>query len=283
MEELFKQFVTERKYLKNVTPKTEDWYWQSWKSFGHLALSSPDKLPGKAEWAKAISALRDRGVSAVSVNTWARAINAFLNWAHEEQHLPKLERIPRLKEDRNLLATLTTEQLRHLLSFRPKTFREHRLFAMLCLMLDTGIRADEALSLNRGAIDLENLLVTITGKGRKQRKVPITLELRKVVFRWLSKHSHSLVFPTRDGAKQIQRNALRDFKMLGKRLGLTGVRVSFHTLRHTFAVSYLRRGGNLFYLSRILGHSDISTTQVYLRSTGIEDLQNAHTGMSLLG
>src|SRR3989442_2981894 len=53
-------------------------------------------------------------------------------------------------------------------------------------------------------------------------------------------------------------NFQRDFKMMGQRLGIVGVRMSPHTLRHTFAVSYLRKGGNLFYLSKILGHA--STT-----------------------
>ena len=70
--------------------------------------------------------------------------------------------------------------------------------------------------------------------------------------------------------------------MCGK-AGITGVRCSWHTLRHTFAVSYLRKGGNLYYLQRIMGHTPISTTERYLRSLGIEDLQKVHDGLSLLG
>jgi integrase/recombinase XerD len=55
-----------------------------------------------------------------------------------------------------------------------------------------------------------------------------------------------------------------------------------HTLRHTFACEYLRRGGNLEFLRRILGHGSILTTQKYLRSLGVEDLQAAHEGLSPL-
>ncbi len=66
------------------------------------------------------------------------------------------------------------------------------------------------------------------------------------------------------------------------RLGITGVRCSFHTLRHSMAVNYLRAGGNLYYLQRILGHSSITTTERYLRSLGIEDLKKVHDGLSLL-
>jgi site-specific recombinase XerD len=70
--------------------------------------------------------------------------------------------------------------------------------------------------------------------------------------------------------------------MLGKALSIEGIRMSPHTLRHTFAVSYLRAGGNLFYLSRILGHTSIETTQRYLKSLGIADLQAVHSKLSLL-
>lgn len=58
--------------------------------------------------------------------------------------------------------------------------------------------------------------------------------------------------------------------------------VSFHTFGHTFAVSYLRAGGNLYYLAHILGHSSVKTTERYLESLGLEDLQAVHDKPSLL-
>jgi integrase len=142
----------------------------------------------------------------------------------------------------------------------------------LCF-LDTGVRIDEALGLQRAQLDLENLLVTVKGKGEKHRVVPMSFELRKVLYRWLARHEFSLVFPTLQGRRQIQRNMLRDLKVLGKKFDMTSVRVSFHTFRHTFAVNYLRAGGNLFYLSKILGHSSVTTTERYLQSLGVDDLQ----------
>jgi integrase len=109
-----------------------------------------------------------------------------------------------------------------------------------------------------------------------------SFELRKVLYRWLSRNKFSLLFPTGEGGRQIQRNMLRDLKLLGTKLGITGVRVSFHTFRHTFAVNYLRAGGNLYYLSRILGHSSMKTTERYLQSLGVEDLRAVHDRLSLL-
>jgi site-specific recombinase XerD len=66
------------------------------------------------------------------------------------------------------------------------------------------------------------------------------------------------------------------------KLSITGVRFSPHTLRHTFAVQYLRAGGNLFYLSKILGHSSVTTTQKYLQSVGVDDLKMVHDRLSPL-
>ena len=90
------------------------------------------------------------------------------------------------------------------------------------------------------------------------------------------------LFFTSKGTHITPRNYQRDLKALGVAAGITGVRFSPHTLRHSFSVGYRRKGGNLEYLRRILGHSQISTTQRYLKSLGIEDLQAVHSGLSLL-
>ena len=74
MRKLYEQFVRERKYLKNVTPKTEAWYWQSWHALAS-GLPEDGTVPSKAFWTDRIAALRDKGVAAVSVNTYARAVN----------------------------------------------------------------------------------------------------------------------------------------------------------------------------------------------------------------
>jgi site-specific recombinase XerD len=78
------------------------------------------------------------------------------------------------------------------------------------------------------------------------------------------------------------RNFERDLKKIGKRLSIVGVRFSPHTFRHTFAISYLRAGGNLFYLSRILGHTSVKTTERYLQSVRVDDLQAVHDRLSPL-
>jgi len=90
----------------------------------------------------------------------------------------------------------------------------------------------------------------------------MSVELRKVLFRRLTNHQHAKAFRRRTGTVVSVRNSERDFKILCRKAGLdrTGVRCSWHVLRHTVAVNNLRVGGNIYYLQQILGHSSISTT-----------------------
>src|SRR6516162_3323952 len=99
--------------------------------------------------------------------------------------------------------------------------------------------------------------------------------MRKTLYRYAAKHSGPgrLLFGTRKNTFVTVRNFERDLKVIGRKLGMTGVRFSPHTLRHTFAVAYLRNGGNLFYLSKILGHTSVTITQRYLQSLQITDLR----------
>jgi integrase/recombinase XerD len=131
---------------------------------------------------------------------------------------------------------------------------------------------------------LDNLLLTVVGKGRKQRRVPFSAELRKPLFRFTQVKEREeivseLMFPTRNGGRWEHRNARRSYNCLLKNLWLRPC--GFHLLRHTMATQYLRNGGDVVRLSIILGHSEVSTTQKYLHLL-TEDLQRPHQGLSRL-
>ena len=270
-------FIRERQYLKAVSPQTIIWYGCSFKAFDG-ALESKEAVRQR------IVELRQRNVSPITVNSYLRCINAYFRWLHHE-HGRELVTIPKLKEEQKILATFSASAIKSLVSYRATYHAERRLHTLVCLLLDTGLRISEALSLTKENVDLDNLAIKVYGKGGKHRLVPFSLELRKVLWRWLQRtpgRDALLAFPTRNNTQVSVRNFLHEFKALGRKLGITGVRVSPHTLRHTFACEYLRRGGNLEFLRRILGHSSILTTQKYLRSLGVEDLQAAHDGLSPL-
>jgi site-specific recombinase XerD len=108
----------------------------------------------------------------VSINTYLRCLNAFFGWAHEEGLMEKL-RMPRQKEEGKVVECLKPEHVKRILDFNPKTFIEWRTHALLCSLLDTGMRIDEALGLKREDLDFDNLLIKVKGKGNKQRLVPM--------------------------------------------------------------------------------------------------------------
>ena len=276
MDKLFEDFCKHKQYLENCSPRTIKFYKFCYMSWSRLVGS----MPTKANCNQYIIALRESGISIYTINSYIRGLNSFFTWLHENEHCEAMKMKP-LKAPKSVVKTFTNERIRRLLAFKPRTFTEHRLYAMLCLAIDTGARVDELITLTRNNVDFENLLIRVIGKGSKERIIPLSIECRKVLFKFLQRHDFDFVFPTRHGGKVYYRSALDQFKKLCKKQGVFGVRLSWHTLRHTFATNYLREGGNLIYLSRVLGHSDVSTTQIYVRSQP-EDLALVHRKTSLL-
>ena len=140
------------------------------------------------------------------------------------------------------------------------------------------------MTLGASDVDFENLLLTVFGKGRKERRIPFSFELRKVLFRWQQVRQKAqprceLVFPSRQGTTWDQRNSLRGLHLLQERLGLATF--GWHRLRHTFATNYLRHGGDIVRRSMVLGHTQITTTQRYLHLL-TEDLSASHQRVSIL-
>src|SRR5215831_2385773 len=254
-----------RASIPNVSPATLEWYKHSFK---WLRTESPSE----DELKDAVLRMREKGLKATGCNSAIRAINAYLKW-----HGSPLK-IPLLKEPQVILPTLTPQQVRLLVTWKARGFYQRRLHLLVLFLLDTGCRISEALALRVQDIDLDNLLVTLDGKGRKQRIVPISFELRKALFRYCNEYGRRpglLLFASRAETKVGRRNALRSVKLLCNRLGFDPPGRTLHSFRHTFAVSYLRRGGNVFALQRVMGHSDLETTKRYVNMR-LEDLQDAH-------
>jgi integrase/recombinase XerD len=265
-------FIEERKYLMNVTPATLTFYRETFKSVLRHGDFSED---GLKRW---IVGSREAGNAPRSVNTRITGINAYLKWKGEKY------RVQKLKCTNRVLPIYTREHLDKLLKWKPESVNERRLHLLILLILDTGVRIAEACGIRWEAIDFDNLVIKVRGKGDKERLVPFSSELRKRL--WVrAKHGRSPtehILESREGTGLMRRNARRDLVALCKRLGFVAPPRSVHALRHTFAVNFLRHGGNLYYLARILGHSSVKTTEGYLRSVATEDLQLATEKVSLL-
>ncbi len=261
----FAQFIKERKYLTNVTPATVEWYQQS---FAWLSTESPTD----ADLKDFVIRMRERGLKATACNNRIRAVNAYLKWAGSPL------RVAKLKEPQIVLPTLSQTQVNMLIKHKPEGFYQRRLFLIVLTLLDTGCRISEVLGLQVQDVDLDNLLLTVTGKGQKQRKVPFSFELRKQLCKSLTQ---GLVFGTRDGRTLDRHVVLRDVKLLCKRLGFDPPERTLHAFRHTFALNYIRKGGSVFHLQKVLGHSTLEMTRRYANLM-TEDLQAVHHRLSLL-
>jgi integrase/recombinase XerD len=277
MEKLFQDFLKEKRFLQNLSARTlryYEWIFNRWQDY-------VGEFPNKQNIKEFIIKVQESGVSVFTANSYIRGMNAFFTWLHENDRTPEKLRIKKLKEPQRVLKLFSELQLRAFLTYRPKTFAQHRLHALTCVLIDTGCRIDELLSLKRESVDFDNLVILVKGKGDKERIVPISIECRKVLFRYFKMHSYELAFPIRGGDKWTYRTALEQFKDWCEELGITGVRCSFHTIRHTFASAYLRDGGNLIYLQRLLGHADLQSTQIYV-NTQPSDLKLMHKKTSLV-
>lgn len=152
------------------------------------------------------------------------------------------------------------------------------------MLLDTGCRITEALTLHVSEIDFTNMLVTLDGKGRKQRVVPFSFELRKALFRYVTDFSRkpdALLLASRNETRLGRRVMLRDVKLLCKRLDFTPPARTLHAFRHTFGANYIRRGGSVFHLQKMLGHSTLEMTRRYANLV-TADLSAVHERLSLL-
>jgi integrase/recombinase XerD len=269
----FHQFMQERQYLSNVSPATLEWYKYSFKWL-------QAEMPSQEDLNAAVMRMREKGLKATGCNSAIRAINAYLKWSGSAL------KIQNLKEPQMILPTLTPIQVSRLVSWKPKSksFGQRRLHLLVLLLLDTGCRITEALTLRVREIDFDNLLMTLDGKGRKQRVVPFSFELRKALFRFVSEFNRKpdwLLLASRNETRLGRRVMLRDVKLLCKRLGFDPPARTLHAFRHTFAVNYLRRGGSVFHLQKMLGHSSLEMTRRYANLM-TADLQAIHQRVSLL-
>jgi integrase/recombinase XerD len=271
MQPRFEQFIRERQFLSNVTPATVLWYKNSLRWL-------PSESPSQEQLKDAVMRMCEKGRKATGCNCSIRAINSYLKWSGSAL------KIPRLKEPRLVLPTFTSQQIRQLVAWKPKGKYKRRLHLLTLFLLDTGCRISEALGLRVRDVDMENLLVTLDGKGRKQRVVPFSFELRKAIFRYITewkKTLDSLLFSNRTHTMLAHRNVLRNVKNLCRQLGFEPPARTLHAFRHTFAVNYLRRGGSEFRLQKVLGHSTLDMTRRYANLM-TEDLQAVHERVSLL-
>ncbi len=219
--------------------------------------------------------LSGRGLAKSSIGRKLAAVRAFHGHLVDAGHADSnpAELLPTPKREQRLPRTLDRDDVGELLDKIPvKTPLEARDRAMFELAYSCGLRAEEIVNLDTGSIDFESESLRVAGKGSKTRLVPIGEPAQKALRRYVETARHSLTGEPRTEALFLSRNGLRlstsdvrrRLQLWVRELSKHG-RVSPHSLRHSFATHLLEGGADLRSIQELLGHSSVSTTQIYTR------------------
>jgi len=260
--EAIQMFVTNRQ-LGGLAVSTVQQYQQQLSRL----LEFSDKLITNPAAIEAIIAFIDG--TQETKHSYFRTYRAFYNF-HEKRYgvTNPMSNVSPPKLKPKIMPTLEVNEI-SLLDLFTSNQRDSTL---LCLLLDTGIRASEAANLRFQDIKLSINCITVTGKTG-QRVIPISEFVADLLLRQLN-HKDGFVFHghkgklTRSGVYRIVSRALI-------RIGIVGPKLGPHRLRHTFGRQWVAMGGDLRSLQLILGHSNIKTTEKYT-SLAIEDIKRKH-------
>jgi len=210
------------------------------------------------------------GLSGRSIQRRLSAIRSFYNYLLREQEVTRnpAHGVRAPKSERRLPDTLSVDDIARLLSVEAGDILATRDLAMLELLYSSGLRVSELVSLDLADLDLKECTVRVTGKGNKTRVVPVGTKARSALRTWLQARPAQLadgetaVFTGRQGHRLGVRSVQQRVHRWAQCRGLPGA-VHPHTLRHSFASHLLESSGDLRAIQELLGHADISTTQVY--------------------
>lgn len=222
------------------------------------------------------------GLQPQSINSMFKIIQAFFSWCKKEEYLQTnvASKVETPRVPKKVLKGFTGKEVHAMVeSFTYKNYLEARNKAIIAMLADTGIRAMEIRGLE--TVNVKETTLLVNGKGSKERIVFVSPALKRILIKYerMKKQyfkdkdttANYFLSYTGSGLSHVALDSV--VKEAGKRAAITGKRVSPHTFRHFYAVTCLNEGKmDVYSLSRLLGHSDISVTQRYLQSMNDEQL-----------
>lgn len=264
-------FVADAK-ARNLSAATISSYLEALDAF-RRSLPSPLARQSLAElsldatraWVGAYTA----GRKPATVANRVRSLRVFSRWCVAEGYLrvDPLARLRRPHVPRVVIEPFTESQVLAMLAAAPPP-----LAITLRILVDTGVRISEAIGLAVG--DVREGYLRVTGKGGHERLVPVGRTLAAALRRYVERERPRPVerpdeplLLGRDGRPLTAKASYQAMRRLARQVGVTGVRVSPHTCRHTFAITFLRNGGSVLALQRALGHRDLAMVRRYAELT----------------
>lgn len=278
--DLLDEFLSYLSAEKGLSKNTVESYRLDLRKFQGF-LSSNDK--GFESFSKAgiidfIESLRDEGYSIASICRFISSIRGLCKYLIIENIIKEdpSENLQAPKKWERLPKALTMSEVKSLLESDKYPVLDHpnaiRDFVMFELLYSSGLRVSELISLKLEDINFEAGFLRVLGKGSKERIVPVNLRSIERMKRYVSlqrqeilkKKRSPYLFVTNRGKPMTRQRLWQTIKKCGRELG---IEISPHTMRHSFATHLLEGGADLRSLQKMLGHSDISTTQIYTKVT----------------
>lgn len=219
-----------------------------------------------------IASRYDKGLSGRSTSRFLSSLRSFTKYLlqHKLREDDPLSLMQNPKLAQTLPNTLSEQQVEDLLNAPQTDDPIHvRDKAMLEVLYATGLRVSELVGLRLDQVSIQQGVVRVTGKGNKERLVPLGEEAIDSLTQFLKqgrglllKSDSDVVFPSKRGVMMTRQTFWHRIKLYAKIAGINS-KLSPHTLRHAFATHLLNHGADLRVVQMLLGHSDLSTTQIY--------------------
>jgi len=279
IDNLLEQFCEHSKYIKGYAPETIRRYRESTKLLCKLeGVENIEQINSDIVRSFFMQGRTERDWQPGTFITKHKSLVVFFRWCVQKGHMASnpAEEIELPRVPKKIPPKLTRQQAMEILEvaynypydYRFLRFRNHAIFATFIF---AGLRKQELLSLGYGDIDLDNMSLFVRqGKGSKDRVVPICQSLASTLNRYITER------------KRLNKDCPEFFTSLNRNKGFTdsglkrlivkirtasGIPFYAHKLRHTFATLMLEGGCDIFSLSKMMGHSDIKTTTIYLAAT----------------
>ena len=268
---------------RNFSPETIRDYRYCLRRFERVCPAPLDEMT-RVDVAAFVDGLLDEGLKAKTVNSYLNAIRGFYEYMIEERGWDREEPVSRkdyLKQDRPLPRPLSEEEVDDLFD----VIDNKRDLAMFLLMLRSGLRVREVSNLNVRDIQVKEKRVFIReGKGRKDRVVSLSEEAMPALCEYMLARAaapgEEALFVVEKGTYKGQRLSVRGIqKRMEHYAKKSGVKVSCHRLRHTFATQVLDAGMRVVHLKVLMGHDWITTTMQYCRISNARITQSYYRSM----
>jgi len=228
---------------------------------------------------QAVAKLHRQGLSGKSLQRWLSSVRSLFNFLcrfHRASFNPAIG-IPAPKIAKRLPKTLNVDEINQLLNIKNSKTGKNNLTgrviserdnAMMELMYACGLRLTELSSLNQQDIDWQQQTIIVTGKGQKQRRIPFGRKANEAINNWLKQRSlladenEEALFVSCRGQRLSNSSIQKRLKKMALKQGLN-TNVYPHMLRHSFASHLLESSKDLRAVQELLGHANLSTTQIY--------------------